>query len=398
MIKIPDHIENLWPYKAGKPISELAREKGLERIVKLASNENPNGPSPLALQAIQQALPQSHLYVDPNAYELVQAISQEFGVPPQRIVCGHGTDAILEYIIMAFSDDDDEVLTSMGTFIGAYVNTNKLGRRLVRTELKNYEFDLEAILDAISDRTRIIYLANPNNPTGTIITRDRLDWFLSRVPDNIIVVHDEAYCQYVNDHPEYPDGLSYSLPNFIVTRTLSKAYGLGGLRVGFAVGPEDLITALSKVKLPFEPNHLAQVAGTAALRDYDFLKRTMELNRRSLARFEEAFSELGIEYVPTYCNSLLLVFASEEQAEWFFNECLDRGLIVRHVKSFGIPEGIRINSGSDDETDFAIDVIRDVMAGMKEVFTSKTEGNREAMQKGEEQETKDEAYIVPHQD
>lgn len=397
MIKIPDHIENLWPYKAGKPISELAREKGLDRIVKLASNENPNGPSPRALRAVQDALPQSHLYVDPSAYDLVQAISEEFKIPPERIVCGHGTDALLEYIIMAFSDDDDEILTSMGTFIGAYVNTNKLGRRLIRTDLKDYGFDLEAILERVTDRTRIIYLANPNNPTGSIISRDQLDRFLSRVPENILVIHDEAYCQYCGDVPEYPNGLEIKLPNFIVIRTLSKAYGLGGLRVGFAAGPEDLITALTKVKLPFEPNHLAQVAGAAALKDYDFLKLTLETNRRSLARFEEAFNELALKYVPTYCNSLLLVFRSEEQAEWFFNECLERGLIVRHVKSFGIPEGIRINSGTAEETEFAIDVIRDVVAAMKKKFANNA-NRKQGEQKNGDQESKDEAYIVPQRE
>ncbi len=393
MIKIPEHIENLWPYKAGKPISELAREKGLSHIVKLASNENPNGPSPLALLAIQRALPQSHLYVDPNAYELVQAISQEFKVAPERIVCGHGTDALLEYIIMAFSEDDDEVLTSMGTFIGAYVNTNKLGRRLVRTELKDYHFDLEAILAAITDRTRIIYLANPNNPTGSMITKERLGWFLAQVPKEILVILDEAYFQYAEGYPEYPDGIRYELPNLIVTRTLSKAYGLGGLRVGFAVGPEDLITALSKVKLPFEPNHLAQVAGAAALKDYEFLKLTMEMNRRSLTRFKEAFTELGIKYVPTYCNSLLLVFESEGVAEKFFNECLERGLIVRHVKSFGIPEGVRINSGNDEETEFAIAVIKEVAAALDKSSSGLNQGG----EKSENQENSDEAYIIPQQ-
>ncbi len=369
MIKIPHHIENLWPYKAGKSISELAREKGLKRIVKLASNENPNGPSPRALAAIRQALPQSHLYVDPGAYELTQAIAKEFSKRPSQIVCGHGTDAIIEYILVAFSDAGDEVLTSQGTFIGIYVNTNKLGRRLVALPLKNYAFDLEAIVKSGTEKTKIIYLANPNNPTGSIFTRTQFDWFMSRVPDYVTVILDEAYCQYCENEPEYPNGLEYEYDNLIVTRTFSKAYGLGGLRVGFAAGPERLISAISKVKLPFEPNHLAQVAALAALTDYEFLKLTQIVNERSIRQFEEGFDRLGISHIKTYCNSILLLLPNEQFAEQFFLRCLDRGLIVRHVKSFGIPEGIRINSGSDDDTEFALKVIADVYPKLKEEFS-----------------------------
>ncbi|MGB5137094.1 MAG: aminotransferase class I/II-fold pyridoxal phosphate-dependent enzyme [Candidatus Zixiibacteriota bacterium] len=368
MIKIPHHIENLWPYKAGKPISELAREKGLKRIVKLASNENPNGPSPRAITAIQQALPQSHLYVDPGAFELTHAIAREFGKRPTQIVCGHGTDAIIEYILVAFSDAGDEVLTSQGTFIGIYVNTNKLGRRLVALPLKNYAFDLEAIVKAGTEKTKIIYLANPNNPTGSIFTKSQLDWFMSRVPDYVTVILDEAYCQYCDTQPEYPNGIDYEYDNLIVTRTFSKAYGLGGLRVGFAAGPERLISAIAKVKLPFEPNHLAQVGALAALTDYEFLRLTKETNARSIKRMEVGFDHLGISHIKTYCNSILLLMPTEVFAEQFFLRCLDHGLIVRHVKSFGIPEGIRINSGSDDETEFALQVIDQVYPTLKQEF------------------------------
>lgn len=360
MIKIPHHIENLWPYKAGKSISELAREKGLKRIVKLASNENPNGPSPKALAAIQGALGQSHLYVDPSAYELTQAIAEEFGKRPAQIVCGHGTDAVFEYTLEAFTDVGDEVLTSEGTFIGAYVNTNKLGRTLVKIPLLDYAFDIERLARSINERTKVIYLANPNNPTGSIFTRTEFEWLMQRVPARVLVILDEAYCQYCADEREYPNGLDYDFENLIVMRTFSKAYGLGGLRAGFAVGPERLITALQKVKLPFEPNHLAQVAARAALKDYDFLRLTLTTNKMSIGRMEQKFDELGIKRIKTYCNSILLLMPNEAFAEQFFLRCLDRGLIVRHVKSFGIPEGIRINSGTADETSFALDIIAEV--------------------------------------
>ncbi len=357
MIKIPHHIENLWPYKAGKSISELAREKGLMRIVKLASNENPNGPSPKAIEAVQAALGQSHLYVDPSAFELTQAIAAEFDKRPSQIVCGHGTDALIEYVLIAFTDVGDEVLTSEGTFIGAYVNTNKLGRTLVQVPLHDYAFDIEQIGRSVTKRTKVIYLANPNNPTGSIFTRDEFEWLIQRVPDTVLIVLDEAYRQYCYDAPRFPDGLDYDFENLIVMRTFSKAYGLGGLRAGFAAGPERLIGALQKVKLPFEPNHLAQVAARAALKDYAFLQLTIDANTRSLRQMEQKFDELGIKRVPTYCNSILLLMPNEAFAEQFFLRCLERGLIVRHVKSFGIPNGIRINSGTGEETDFALEVI-----------------------------------------
>ena len=366
MIKIPEHIQNLQPYKAGKPIDELAREKGLTKIVKLASNENPLGPSPKAVEVIKKSLDELHRYTNPSAYKLVNAIAKKYNKKPSQIVTGSGSDSLLQYIVTTFSEGDNELLTSQGTFIGWYVNVNKYGFKSVKVPLKNYHFDLVEISNRISSKTKIIYLANPNNPTGTMFTKDEFDSFLSKVPENVLVVLDEAYTVYAEDNRDYPNGLEYEKENLIVLRTLSKAYGLAGLRIGFAFGPENLIKELYKVKLPFEPNHLAQEAAIAAFEDDEFLKRTVELNRKSLTKMIEKFNELGIEQIPTAANFILLIFPSEEFTFDFNEECLNKGLIVRHVKSFGIPNGIRINSGTMEETDFALKVISEIYPALLE--------------------------------
>src|SRR3970040_1561786 len=240
MIKIPKHIQNLQPYKAGKPIDELARERGITKIVKLASNENPLGPSPKAVEVIKRSLNEIHRYTNPSAYKLVNAIEKKYNKKPSQILSGSGSDSLLQYIVTAFSEQDDELLTSQGTFIGWYVNVNKYGFKSFEVPLKNYHFDLDGILNNITSKTKIIYLANPNNPTGTMFTKKEFESFYSKVPENIIIVLDEAYTVYAESIRGYPNGLEYEKENLIVLRTLSKAYGLAGLRIGFAFGDEKL--------------------------------------------------------------------------------------------------------------------------------------------------------------
>jgi histidinol-phosphate aminotransferase len=360
MITLPQHIETLTPYIPGKPIEQLAREKKLDRIVKLASNENPLGTSPKAVAAAQRVLSGSYRYVDPGTPELVTALSRKLGRHPSQIICGSGIDGLLGNIITAFSDAGDEVLTSEGTFIGIYVNTRKMGRRLIQAPAAEYAYDLSAILRYITAQTRIIYLANPNNPTGTYFNRNEFERFMVEVPDSVLVVLDEAYYNYAAELPDYPNGLAYDFNNLIVTRTFSKDYGLAGMRVGYAIGPEALIRQLYKVRLPFEPNLVGQAAAVAALKDEAFLKETLETNRRNLNRMAKRFTELGIAYLPSAANFLLMILPDEEAATAFNAACLDRGLIVRHVLTFGVSNGIRINTGTDDEVDYALRVIEEI--------------------------------------
>ena len=359
-VEIPAHVVKLQPYKAGKPIEELAREKGLTKIVKLASNENPLGPSPKAMEAIKNYISQIHRYTNPAAFKLVNAIAEKYHKPPEQIITSSGSDSLIQYLVSAFSVEGDEVISSEGTFIGWYVNADKYNRKSIVVPLKNYHFDLNAIADKITRKTKIIYLANPNNPTGTIFTKKEFENFMEKVPDNVLVILDEAYTVYAEDNPEYPNGLNYDFDNLIVLRTLSKAYGLAGLRLGFGIGPEYLINALYKVKLPFEPNLLAQEAAIAAFDDEEFLRRTVETNKKSLSLMKLKFDNIGIKYLPTSANFFLIILRAEEFAARFNEECLNRGLILRHVKSFGIPNGIRINSGTMEETEFALEIIEEV--------------------------------------
>ena len=390
MIKIPNRVKMLKPYKAGKPIDELAREQNLGRIVKLASNENPLGPSPRAMEAIKGAVSEVHRYIDPTNYKLVGRLAEKYGKNRSQIICGHGTDALHGDILGAFTQTADEVLTSEGTFIGIYVNTRKHTRTLRMVPMKEWRYDLDAIAESISTETRVIYLANPNNPTGLYFTKDEFEKFMPRVPKDVLVLLDEAYDTYASQFGDYPDGLQYDFENLIVTRTLSKIYGLGGMRIGVAIGPEYLIQELYKVRLPFEPNHLAQVAAIAALDDDEFLKLTVETNSRNLRKMQRRFAELQIQQLPTSANFIMLIMPSENFALEFFEQCLKRGLIVRHLAGFGIPNGIRINSGTDDETDFALNVVAEVYSAMIDKY-------RLANSLPKHKDIANEAHIIPKQ-
>ncbi len=372
MIKIPDRIAGLKPYKPGKTIEKLAQEKSLKKIVKLASNENPLGPSPKAIEAVIKHLPNAHRYVDSSAAELVEKIADKYEKKTDQIICGHGVDGLLAYILNAFTEANDEVLTSNGAFIGIYVNTKKIGRKLSLAPLKEYTFDLEAICNAICPRTRLIYLANPNNPTGTIFTKGAFENFMVSVPGDILVVLDEAYTEFASADPDFPNGLDYNNDNLIVTRTMSKFYGLAGFRVGYAVGPAEIIRELYKIKLPFEPNFAAQKAAIAALDDDEFLMHTLEVNKASLKTMADKFEDLGIKHLKTHANFMLLLMPDEKFAKLFYERCLDNGLILRHVKPFGIPNGIRINSATEEETKFALDIIEKVYHKLEKSLILKT--------------------------
>jgi len=368
MIKIPRHIEELQAYKAGKPVDELMREKKLSKIVKLASNENPFGTSPKAMKAIRKNVQYIHRYTDPSAYKFVHVLSKKYNKKPEQIISSSGSDSLLQYIIIAFSTENDELLTSEGTFAGWYANVNKFGRNSKLISLNDYHIDLTEIANNISPRTKIIYLSNPNNPTGTMFSKSEFEKFMEKIPDDVLVLLDEAYTVYAASNPDYPDGLQYNLENLIVIRTFSKSYGLAGIRIGIGFGPEYLIKELYKVKLPFEPNLLAQEAAIAALNDEEFLIKTKLQNAKSLVMLKHAFEQLNIRYVNTSSNFYLLLFPNKEFARNFHNECLNNCLIIRHLDTFGIPNGIRINSGTDDETEFAIDVMRRVYPKLLEKY------------------------------
>lgn len=351
MSLVPEYIEKLIPYKAGKPIEEVKRELGLERVYKLASNENPLGPSPLALAAMHAAMADLHLYPDSSGYELRKALAAHYRVKPDNVVLGSGLEGLMATLVRTFLHGDEEVLTSEGTFVGFIVLARAQGVPIVSVPLKDYGFDLTAMARAITPKTKIIYLANPNNPTGTIFTRAEFEAFLDIVPSHVLIILDEAYFEFVGDLYDYPDSQLYRADNVITLRTFSKAYGLAGIRIGYGLAHESLIHQLTKVKPTFEPSTLAQAAGLAALEDHDFLQRTLELNKRGLERFYQALDAANVPYVKSYANFILLDLGSEEKAFRITEELLHDGIIVRPLKGFGLPSCLRVSMGQDHENE-----------------------------------------------
>lgn len=361
---VPPYIESLEPYKAGKPIAELQKELGISRVIKLASNENPLGPSPLALEGMRHHYDELHRY--PNGgLDLREVLASRFRLKIGNVIAGSGSEGIMSNIIRAFLCDDDEVLTSEGTFVGFYVLARSRGTRLVTVPLHDYRFDLEAIAARINDHTKIIYLANPNNPTGTIFTRAEFDSFMGKVPPHVLIILDEAYFEYAQRDSDYPDSMAYRCDNVITLRTFSKAYGIAGVRIGYGFAHDLLITNLLKVKLPFEPSTLAQAAGIGALSDEAFLRRTLETNEAGKRTLLPALRSLGLTIVPTEANFVCVVLQAESAVNALYNGLLTRGVIIRPLRAFGLPHCVRITIGTEDQNEILIDALQGVLASME---------------------------------
>lgn len=349
---VPEHIKTLDPYKAGKSIEELKRELKLKRIVKLASNENPLGSSQKAIQSMVDSLQNIHRYPNPASYELRKALADRFDVKVENVITGHGSEGIMSVIMRTFLLDDEEVISSNGTFIGFRVLAHSRGIRLRTVPLKDYKFDLNAIAEQITDKTKIIYLANPNNPTGTIFTVREFLEFIKKVPEHVLIILDEAYFEFAQHDPVYPDSMKYRLDNVITLRTFSKAFGLAGIRIGYGFAHDHLISNLMKVKLPFEPSVPAQAAGLAAMEDEDFLEKYLKLNYRGLQYYYHLFDRLGLRYIKSHANFVTIIMDSEDRVNKLNEKLLHQGVIVRPLKAFGLPNCIRITTGLDDENEF----------------------------------------------
>lgn len=356
---VPKHIHELRPYIAGKTIEEVAASYNPKRISKLASNENRLGCSPLALEAAQRLFNNIMNYPDPAGTALRNKLAQMYHVKPGNVIAGSGSEGIMSLIMRTFFLDHEEALTSSGTFIGFIVLANSRGIKLNQVPLTaDYRFDLDAIADSINPYTKIIYLANPNNPTGTYFTVEEFDRFIKRVPENVLVILDEAYFEFASDQPDYPDSMRYRLDNVITLRTFSKAYGLAGFRIGYGFAHEDLITNLMKVKLPFEPSSPAQAAGLAALDDMKFLQKTQDLVVHGRERLYTLFDQMGIKYVRSYANSVMMVMENEEESANLTEFMLKDGVILRRLQAFGLPDCIRVTIGLDEELDHFEEVLR----------------------------------------
>jgi len=358
---VPPYIESLQPYQAGRGIESVRRQYGLSRIAKLASNENPLGASPKAVEAMTRTFGGLNLY--PNGgLELREVLAREFEVGVENVIAGSGSEGIMSNIIRAFLCDEDEVLTTEAAFIGFQVLARSRGVTYRTVPYRDWHYDLEALAAAINENTKIVYLANPNNPTGTIFTRHQFDEFYRHVPERVLIILDEAYFEYAKDNPRYPDSMHYRYDNVITLRTFSKIYGLAGARIGYGFAHEELIRNLLKVKLPFEPSTPAQAAGIGALADPEFLHRSLEANARGLRYLGQGMEALGLTVIPSQANFVMIVLPSEETAHHIFEEMLAQGVVVRPLGAFGLGNCLRISTGTDEDNRLCIEALGRVYA------------------------------------
>ena len=359
---VPRHIQNLQSYKPGRPIEDVRRELGLERIIKLASNENPNGPSPKALEAVRKTLGENFRYPDAAALLLREKLAERFQLKMGNVVVGAGSEGVMSTIMRTFLKIGDEIIAADNSFIGFRVLANASGIHTNWVTLNNYRHDLEAMGEQINNYTKIIYLANPDNPTGTYFTVTEFDQFMKQVPERVLVLLDEAYFAYAFHLSDYPDSMHYRYDNVITLRTFSKAHGLAGFRVGYGFAHEDLIENLNKVKLPFEPSWPAQVAALAALDDEDYIQKTISNCHHWKEKVEMAFQKAEIKTIPSTANFITLVFSSAEKAQSFNEAMLHKGIILRHLPGWGLPNCIRVTIGTEEENEYLIKCISKILS------------------------------------
>ncbi len=349
-------------YQPGRPIEEVARELGMapEGIIKLASNENPSGPSPKAVQAMRKAADQMHLYPDGNAFYLKGRLARHLEVQPTNLIIGNGSNEILEFLGHAFLRDGLEAVVSQYCFAVYPIVTHLFGGRLVVVPAKNLGHDLCAMQRAVTADTSVVFIGNPNNPTGTLIPEDDLVRFIQEMPPHVLVVVDEAYIEFLdkplNLIPAVKDG---RFPNVLLIRTFSKIYGLAGLRVGYGIGQTDLIAAFEKIRQPFNSNAMAQAAALAALEDDEHVERTRSLNRAGLKQLTLGFAKLGLDFVPSYANFILLRVGDGQKV---FAGLQSRGIIVRPMAGYGLGEYIRITVGTSQENERCLQSLSEVIS------------------------------------
>ena len=355
-------IERIGAYQPGKPIEELEREYGIKEAIKLASNENPLGPSPKAVEAITASLLQINRYPDSHGYYLKEKLSRKLGIEPDNLCFGNGSDEIIQFIAHTFLMPGEEVIMGDPAFAFYQMVVTAADGREVMVPLKDFYYDLSAMADRITEKTKLIFINTPLNPTGTIITREAFEGFLKRVPPSVLLVIDEAYGEYVRD-TSYPNFLNYlkGEHKLIILRTFSKVYGLAGLRIGYGIADEYLIGCLNKIRGPFNTNLLAQVAALAALDDEEHLTKTLTANQEGLNYFYRELDEMGIAYIPTQANFFLVKVGKE--AGSVYESLLREGVIVRGMSGYGLPDYLRISVGLPGENEKCIQSLKKVLAG-----------------------------------
>jgi histidinol-phosphate aminotransferase len=346
-------VQDLVPYEPGKPVEEVQRELGLERVVKLASNEGPYGPVPAALEAIERSAPELNRYPDGGAYRLRAALAERHDVRFEEVAVGAGSDGLVDCLSQAILDPGDEIVCGWPSFPSYVIDARKLGAVPTTVPLREFRYDLEAMLAAVTPRTKIVYICHPNNPTGTMNTRAELDAYFDRVPAHVLTVLDQAYFEYIDD-PDYPDGIDEYAKRgrrVVVLRTFSKIYGLAGLRVGYGIGPSGVVTAIGKVRRAFDITTLAQEAALASLDAHEEVARRLRLNVESRPAIERALRERGFDPAgPAVANFVYAEVGEDSRA--LFERLLREGAIVRPTHGFGGPNAIRVTAGTPEENEF----------------------------------------------
>jgi histidinol-phosphate aminotransferase len=358
-ILIPGHIAALRPYEPGLPAEEIKRRFGFERVVKLASNENPLGTSLLALDSMRASMTDLSRYPS-GGLELRRRLAETFDVRFENVIVGSGSEGIMANIVRTFLCDHDEILSTEAAFLGFQVLAKGRGVEYRTVPYRDYRYDLPRLADAIQPNTKLIYLANPNNPTGTFFTRQEFLEFHRRVPGRVLIILDEAYYEFAMTDPKYPDSMHYRFDNVITLRTFSKAYGLAAARIGYGFGHADLIATLLKVKLPFEPGGLSEAAALGALEDREFVLRTVANNAAGLAYLDRTLPRLGFRVIPSAANFVMVEFDSPQQANALFGALLRHAVIVRPLAATGLPSCLRISIGTPEENEFLISALSEV--------------------------------------
>jgi histidinol-phosphate aminotransferase len=361
--RLQPHILDIQPYPPGKPISELQRELGVSHVIKLASNENPLGCSPRATAAIQNNLKEVARYPDGNAYYLKKALSEFTGRSEEEVLIGNGSNEVLELIARTFCGPGDEIIYSQYAFAVYAISAQVVGATGVEVPAKDYGHDLAAMANAVTPKTKVIYLANPNNPTGTLFNREAWERFIQSVPENVIVVLDEAYLEYVEDS-DYPNGLDYldQYPNLVLTRTFSKAYGLASLRVGYLLASKEIVSYINRLRMPFNVNHFALAAAEAALQDRVFVEKGVLVNQQGMEALTEFLNEAGVRYIPSSANFITIEVGP--QALEIYQKLLENGIIVRPLGNYHLPNHLRVSIGTPSEMRKFIMAFREVMTGL----------------------------------
>jgi histidinol-phosphate aminotransferase len=354
-------LKDLPVYQPGRPIEEVARELGLpvDSIIKMASNENPLGPSPLAMAAIEKALTQLHLYPDGNAFYLKHKLAQKLGVTPAHLVLGTGSNEIIEFVSHALMRPGAEVIVSQYCFAIYPIMAKMFGAKVVTVPAHDYGHDLEAMAKAVNSSTTVMFVANPNNPTGTLASTESLMKLVSAVPQNVLLVFDEAYIEFLDKPADLVSLIRKGTnPNLLVMRTFSKIYGLAGLRLGYGIGDPEFVTALEKVRQPFNVNAVAQIGALAALDDGEHIHRARQTNAQGLKFWEQACKAMGLLYVPSAANFILIQTGNGEQV---FKELQKQGVIVRPMGGYQLPEFVRISVGTPSENERCLAALKKVL-------------------------------------